>query len=153
MRNAALLVAAGCAGAALLLWATSVFVRHGLEGTSGGALVTPRPVLVWSAHPAPEPVLLRAVSIDASGEAFAVGAGGAIFHRAAGTWSRESSPTTEELNALAQGSESVLVYAVGNRGTILARSRETHTWSIETAPTTENLYAVAAGPTGFTAVG
>lgn len=144
---------AGCAGAALLLWATSLFVRHGLGDRPAHPIVTPRPVLVWSTEEAPEPVDLRAVCLDASGEAFAVGAGGAIFHRLAGAWSKEPSPTTEDLNALAPGSESVLVYAVGNHGTILARSREARVWSIENGPTTENLYAVAATPAGFTAVG
>ncbi len=152
-RNAALLVAAGCAGAGLLLWATSVFVHHGLGNQPVRALVTPRPVLAWSVEVAPEPASLHAVSITAGGEAFAVGAGGAIFHRRAGAWSKEPSPTTGDLNALAAGSGAVLVFAVGDHGTILARSRDAPVWSVEKAPTTENLAAIAACPTGFIAVG
>jgi photosystem II stability/assembly factor-like uncharacterized protein len=151
-----LLVVSGCAGAALLFWCTSFFVRHGLTDTPTHLLVAPRPVLAWSVERAPppiEPVDLHAVWTNASGEAFAVGERGTILHRTSGAWSKEPSPTTEDLHALAAGSGSVLLYAVGGRGTILALSRDAHAWSIEKSPTEEDLYAVAASPKGFVAVG
>ena len=113
-----------------------------------------RPVLVWSAETLPELAELRAVWTDPRGEAFAVGARGAILRRTpSGSWSKEVSPTPEDLHALTAGSQSARLYAVGGRGTVVACANGSGVWSVEATPTHEDLYAVAACPGGFCAVG
>jgi hypothetical protein len=148
----ALLVVAGCVGAALLLTATSFFLRRA-QDTSAMRLPA-RPVLAWTAESLPEPVNLRAVWTEAGGEAFAVGLGGAIMHRApSGQWSKERSPTSEDLHAIAAGAGARRLYAVGNHGTVVVLVRDAGSWSIEGTPTPQNLYAIALCPGGLCAAG
>ncbi|MDB4994476.1 MAG: hypothetical protein JWM74_1908 [Myxococcaceae bacterium] len=147
-----LLLVAGCAGAALLLAATSFFLRRAQDSST--MRLPSRPVLAWTVETLPEPADLRAVWTDARGEAFAVGARGAIVRRTpSGTWSKEISATLEDLHAITAGSQSARLFAVGNRGTVVACARDSGVWSVEATPTQENLYAVAACPGGFCAVG
>lgn len=71
-------------------------------------------------------------------DVWAVGAAGTIAHYG-GSWSTETSPTSQELRAVwaAPGGQA---FAVGGGGVILRRS--SNTWTAMKSPTTETLYGV-----------
>ena len=77
---------------------------------------------------------------------WAVGAEGVILKTQGSSWGREASPVRTRLRALAAGPDG-LVYAVGDRGTILRRGLD-GVWIQEAIATKANLGAIVVEPRG-----
>jgi photosystem II stability/assembly factor-like uncharacterized protein len=108
----------------------------GLDGF-GRAVVRPRSNGTWGAETVLDGGQLNDIALSSSGEAWAVGVGGEIFHSASvtgGTWAQQPSGTFSVLSAVAlvvDGTPSTLV-AVGNGSTILRSTNAGASWAAAT---------------------
>lgn len=92
------------------------------------------------------PAALRAIAVDVSGEyALAVGDGGLVMERTAGTWTLAHAGTTANLRAaLIPGEEygGTIDYVAGEHGTLLGRRRGTTKWNVVPTNTDATLFGL-----------
>ncbi|MDE2091197.1 MAG: hypothetical protein KGJ08_04780 [Gammaproteobacteria bacterium] len=107
------------------------------------------PVWDW-ANPTPQGNYLNA-SVTATGVSVGVGGGGTIYSNAGGTWAAQTSPTSNNLYAIAFGGG--VFAAVGIADTIVTSSDGVNWSQIAGTDTTQNLYSIAYGNGTFVAAG
>lgn len=111
------------------------------NGTTGD-LLRSTDGLTWSTiTPSPAPMNMYAVFAASATEAFAVGAGGAIFHTTDGAhWQKQTSNFSGDLAAV-WGSGSLML-AAGRTGTILRSTNQGVTWTKATSGITSDIFGI-----------
>ncbi len=129
------------------VYALGTLVAPGDEGIT--AVVVRYDGAQWQEVLSQDGVDLEAIWAGPNGEAFAVGAEGAIWHSDGTTWSAMESPSSENLSEV-WGTSTTDVFAVGDQGTIL--HYDGAEWS-STKPTDKPLLDVWSSGSGAFAVG
>jgi photosystem II stability/assembly factor-like uncharacterized protein len=115
------------------------------------ALPTPAPAYTAGAYtwtwqnPYPRDRLVTSVSAASATVSWAVGDYGQIYRYSAGTLTRQTSPTTNNLYAVdaLPGGNLTTAWAVGQAGTIIYTTNSGATWTAQTSNTTYDLTGVA----------